>query len=111
MPHDTTSTNSIKHWNRPLTWVRAAIDTLTRRLFAAGDAKARQHGWQVTSTQHGFGREYRDPRFDTLTPCPGCRGRGVQISGIECQRCRGSGRLVIKPKDQPSSDLPPRGLT
>ena len=78
MPYATTSTNSINHWNRLPTWVRAAISTLMRRVFASGDARARQQGWQVTSTRYGFGRQYRDPRFDTLTRCPACHGRGVQ---------------------------------
>jgi hypothetical protein len=111
VPHGTTPTNSIKSWNRPLTWVKAAIEALTQALFAASDAAARRHGWQITSTRYGFARVYRDPRFDTLTSCPDCRGHSVDPDGIECLRCHGTGRIVIKPDAQSSSDLPPERLT
>ena len=40
---------------------------LSDRMFADGDAFARQHGWTITKTSGrlGFGgRTYRDPRFD-----------------------------------------------
>lgn len=111
MPHRTTPANSIKRWNRPLTWIRTAIDTFAQGLFASSDAAAQQYGWRVTPTRIGLGRQYRDPRFDTLMSCPGCRGRGVRSSGIKCPTCRGSGRVMIKPNDQPSPGLPPRGLT
>jgi hypothetical protein len=109
--HRTTSTRKIKPWKQPLTWVKAAIEALTHALFAASDAAARQRGWQVTSTWSGLGRLYRDPRFDTLTSCPACRGHGVDPNGIECLQCHGTGRIVIKPDAQSSSDLPPGRLT
>jgi hypothetical protein len=111
MPHRTTPANSIKSWNRPLTWVRTAIGILTQLLFASSDASAQRYGWQVTSTRLGLGRQYRDPRFDLLRSCPGCRGRSVLPGGIKCPTCRGSGRITIKPAGRPSSGLPPRGLT
>jgi hypothetical protein len=110
MPHRTTPANSIKRWNRPLTWVRATIGTLTQRLFASSDATAQQYGWQVTPSRLGLGREYRDPRFDTLAACPSCRGRGARADGIECLTCRGTGQIMIKPSRQPSPGVPPRGL-
>jgi hypothetical protein len=37
------------------------------RIFAGGDALAREHGWTITEStgRSGFGaRTYRDPRFD-----------------------------------------------
>jgi hypothetical protein len=111
VPHRTTSRISIKTWNWPLTWVRAAIEALTQALFAASDAAARQRGWHVTSTQCGFARVYRDPRFDTLASCPACCGHGADADGIECPPCHGTGRVVIKPDAQSSSDLPPGKLT
>jgi hypothetical protein len=111
MPNSTTSANSIKRRNRPLTWVRAAIDAVVQGLFASSDATAQHYGWQITQTQLGLGRRYRDPRFDALAPCPGCHGYGVQAVEINCPTCRGSGRITIKPGDQPSPGLPPRGLT
>jgi hypothetical protein len=94
MPHRTTSTHSIKRRNRPLTCVRAAIAALGQWLFASSDATARNHGWQVTPIQLGLGRQYRDPRFDTLTSCPDCGGRGVTASRSSCQRCSGTGRVT-----------------
>lgn len=111
VPHRTTSRISIKTWNWPLTWVRAAIGALAQALFAASDAAARHHGWEVTSTRYGLGRVYRDPRFDTLASCPACRGDGVDADGIECPPCRGTGRVAIKPHAQSSSGLPPRRPT
>lgn len=44
----------------------AALIRFGRRLFADQDAIAREHDWQITSTPYGFGRRYRDPRFDRL---------------------------------------------
>lgn len=106
MPYRTTPTNSIKCWKHPLTWVKSAVAAVTRELFAPSDARARQHGWQVTSIQHGFGRRYRDPRFDSLARCSACQGRGVQALGTECVSCRGIGRVVIELDARSSSDRP-----
>lgn len=39
---------------------------IAERLFAAGDAEAGRHGWQIIRTCGGFGRRYRNPMFDTL---------------------------------------------
>jgi hypothetical protein len=111
VPYRTTSKKSIKSWNRPLTWAKAATEALAQALFAATDASARQRGWQVTSTRCGFGRRYRDPRFDTLTPCPAYDGRRVHADGIECPRCHDPGRIAVKPDAQSSSDLQPGRLT
>ncbi|HZC39077.1 MAG TPA: hypothetical protein VE343_00290 [Streptosporangiaceae bacterium] len=51
---------------RPFRLLRA----ITQRIFARDDAFAREHGWQVTSYRGGFGRRYRDPRFDALAVRP-----------------------------------------
>jgi RecJ-like exonuclease len=107
MPHRTTGRKSIKRKKWPLTRVRVFVNALTQALFEESDASARQHGWRVTSTHHGFGRRYTDPRFDTLTPCRACRGHGVTTDRTKCPGCRGSGRIVIKP----DARLPPRRLT
>jgi hypothetical protein len=40
---------------------------LSDRMFAEGDAFAREHGWTIAKTSGRFGlggRVYRDPRFD-----------------------------------------------
>lgn len=108
MPHRTITLS--KFSSLALTWVRSCLTTLTQRLFAASDTAARQHGWQVSSTHCGFGREYRDPRFDTLASCHDCHGRGVTALGYQCQRCGGIGRITVKPVSQPPSN-PSKGPT
>jgi hypothetical protein len=48
-------------------WVRRLQRELSARVHAAGDERARHHGWTVTETTGRFGfeaRSYRDPRFD-----------------------------------------------
>jgi hypothetical protein len=48
-------------------WVRRRQSELCARVHAAGDERARRHGWTVTETTGRFGvgtRVYRDPRFD-----------------------------------------------
>jgi hypothetical protein len=97
MPHRTTHTNHRKLFNQPFTWIRSNLLALPQRLFVPGDTAARRHGWHVDFIHGGFGRKYRDPRFDTLSPCGDCQGYGVMLRGNSCQRCSGSGRIVIKP--------------
>ncbi len=48
-------------------WIGWRQRELSARVHAAGDARARRHGWTVTEStgRFGFGaRSYRDPRFD-----------------------------------------------
>lgn len=111
MPYSTTHTNLIKLWNLPLTWAKARLLALTQRLFAAGDTAARQHGWQVNSMHGGFGRSYRDPRFDAMTSCGDCRGRSITTPGSPCQTCGGTGRIIIEPAAELPSNPPQDGLT
>jgi len=108
MPHRTTRTDLSKLWKLPITWLKASLAALPQRWFAASDASARQYGWQVTSTHCGLGRRYRDPRFDTLAACECCCG-GITASGNSCQRCTGTGRIIVRPADEPPAS-PPRGL-
>jgi hypothetical protein len=47
-------------------WVARLQRLLSDRMFAEGDAFAREQGWQITTStgRFGFGaRIYRDPRF------------------------------------------------
>jgi hypothetical protein len=47
-------------------WIGQCQQKLSDRLHAAGDERARQHGWEVTAStgRFGFGaRSHRDPRF------------------------------------------------
>jgi hypothetical protein len=48
-------------------WVGHRQREVSARIHAAGDERARRHGWTVTETTGQFGfkaRSYRDPRFD-----------------------------------------------
>jgi hypothetical protein len=48
-------------------WIRRGQREVSARIHAAGDDRARRHGWTVTATTGRFGfegRSYRDPRFD-----------------------------------------------
>jgi hypothetical protein len=110
MPHRTTDTNQSKLWALPLTWIWSILTALTQRLFTASDTAARQDGWQAGSMHCGFGRRYRDPRFDTLASCPDCRGCSITPPGNSCQKCSGTGRIIVKRAAEPPSSPPPRGL-
>jgi hypothetical protein len=51
-------------------WIAGLLRQLSDRIFADGDAFARDNGWQITKTtgRFGFGvRSYRDPRFGPRT--------------------------------------------
>ena len=48
-------------------WIRRGQREVSARIHAAGDERARRHGWTVTATTGQFGfeaRSYRDARFD-----------------------------------------------
>jgi len=48
-------------------WIRGGQREVSARIHAAGDERARRHGWTVTATTGQFGfeaRSYRDARFD-----------------------------------------------
>ena len=70
-------------------WIAGLQRQLSGRVFADGDALAREHGWEITKTtgRFGFGaRSYRDPRFGQRAaagrPGPECtRGRPDARSG------------------------------
>ena len=50
--------------------ITTAADRLSTRAHAAGDARARDLGWEITRTPDRAGltgRTYRDPRFATRT--------------------------------------------
>ena len=78
-----------------LNWLRASLAQCGARVFAATDATARQHDWQIVATLGGLGRRYRDPRFDSLAACAPCGGRGARTPGDPCQACEGTGRITV----------------
>jgi hypothetical protein len=56
-----------------LSWLIGLPRRAGARLFARNDEEAGWHGWQVTETWGGLGRQYRDPRFDALRLDPTIR--------------------------------------
>jgi hypothetical protein len=77
-----------------LSWLAAFPRCLGDALFAVNDAEAYWRDWQITRTQAGLGRRYRDLRFGTLAECPRCRGAGG-IADWFCDPCLGSGRITL----------------
>lgn len=47
-------------------WLAGLPRRTGARLFAANDAEAGWHGWQVTVLAGGLARRYRDARYDTM---------------------------------------------
>jgi hypothetical protein len=78
MPHRIiTPASPSKLSSLPPTWKSSSLPSLTQRLLTASDATARQHGWHVSSTHHGYGRAHHDSRFGGLALSSECRGRGI----------------------------------
>jgi RecJ-like exonuclease len=75
------------------------LSAIGSKIFRTDDCRARDRGWQITSRHGGLSRTYRDPRFDSLIPCPACNGRGYNPDRITCSGCDGSGRLVLDEAD------------
>ena len=75
-------------------WVSGIPRRWLDRLFEKNDAEAYWRGWQIARVHGGFGRRYRDPRFDTLAECSRCGGAGTR-AGEPCSPCFGTGRVEI----------------
>ncbi len=91
-----------------------ACQRLRRRLaddlFLAEDLRAHARGWTVEPINHGTGRRYRDPRFDFLHECPGCRGAG--FLGIDpCATCAGRGVVDTRRTTAVEPATPPQTRT
>ena len=90
----TSPTSEDKARTRLIRWLRKRAETAGQRLFACDDLRAIHNGWQITTRCGGLGRQYRDPRFDTLRSCPRCAGRGT-AGGEPCGACAATGRITI----------------
>lgn len=97
MSDRTTHSDHCKIYSFFLSRLKSRLSAITQQVFAVPDTHARRHGWQVTVTRGGFGRRYRDPRFDYLAPCAACNGRGCNPHGTTCSACHGTGRIVLDP--------------
>lgn len=105
MPHRTTRSDHCKI-SSFLLKLKSRLSATAQQVFARPDADARRHDWQITVTHGGFGRRYRDPRFDYLVPCIACNGRSDDPSGTTCPACGGTGRIVL---DRAAASRPGRG--
>jgi hypothetical protein len=56
-----------------LSWLIGLPRRTGTRLYAMNDQEAGWHGWQITETWGGLGRQYRDARFDLLRLDPTIR--------------------------------------
>ncbi len=81
-------------------WIGRLIEDLEDRIFAADDARARARGWQVIRPPSGFGRWYRDPRWDLVSACSDCAGRGQTPAG-GCATCGGRGTVRLDQRYSP----------
>jgi hypothetical protein len=85
-------------------WLVQLLRKWEDRLFAAEDAAARVRGWQVSRPQKGFGRVYRDPRWDSISACEACDGDGM-TAAKPCLSCGGQGTIRRNRVIVPSEDL------
>jgi hypothetical protein len=75
------------------------LNLIGNKIFQADDRHAHDRGWQINSRHGGLSRTYRDPRFDYVIPCPTCKGRDRDLSGLTCPACNGAGRTVVNPAE------------
>jgi len=74
-----------------------ALSAIGSKIFEEDDRRARDRGWEILPRHSGLSRNYRDPRFDYLTACAACNGRGRQPDGTACSDCDRTGRIVLNP--------------
>jgi hypothetical protein len=103
----TSPTSEYKAQTRLVRWLRKRAETAGQRLFARDDLTAVQHGWQIISRRGGLGRQYRDPRFNTLRTCPRCASSGT-VDGDPCGACAATGRITV-PADTEDGEVRPDG--
>ncbi len=99
----TSPTSEFKARTRLVRWLRKQAETAGQRLFARDDLRAVEHGWQITTRCGGLGRQYRDPRFDTLRSCPRCAGSGT-ADGEPCGVCAATGRVTVHASPAPGGE-------
>lgn len=80
--------------------LRRLCNRWERLLFASEDAAAGAAGWHISRPPNGFGRSYRDPRWDLISACEWCGGDGATATG-QCQPCGGHGTIRHSLTDAP----------
>ena len=93
--HTTNSVGGKTHRDLRLRALRA----IGSKIFAAEDLQACDLGWEITRSRCGLRRSYRDPRFNYLTACTACDGKGCDSSGVTCIDCDGAGRIKLDATD------------
>lgn len=71
---------------------RQLVNGWERRIFVADDAVALARGWNISRSPKGFGRVYRDPRWDLISECESCRG-DAGSEPESCSSCGGCGTV------------------
>jgi hypothetical protein len=90
MSNIVTQRSQRKIYQRLGDWLRRWPERAGQRIFVHDDAVARRHGWQISQTHAGLGRQYRDPRFDLLklpNDQPGATGHTPRLPGGTHGRC------------------------
>ena len=94
-------TGVVRTIGAPLLGVLARLaDRIGGLLFAASDAEARWHGWQVVATRGGLRRQYRHPVFDALITCPVCQGTGLDTAQVPASE------VPASKADRPQAETP-----
>jgi hypothetical protein len=79
---------------RLTSWMSDCLAQAGDLVFAISDAEASWHAWDIVRRDAGLARAYRDPRFDTLVPCPRCHSVSTVADGSVCRPCSAAERLV-----------------
>jgi hypothetical protein len=79
---------------RLTSWMSDCLTQAGDLVFAISDAEASWHAWDIVRRDAGLARAYRDPRFDTLVPCPRCHSVSTVADGSVCRPCSAAERLV-----------------
>jgi hypothetical protein len=80
--------------DRLTSWMSYCLAQAGDLVFATSDAEASWHAWDIERRDAGLARAYRDPRFDTLVPCPRCHSVSTVADGSICRPCSAAERLV-----------------
>jgi hypothetical protein len=81
------TTSNERRW----TLVERICSRVESLIFREPDLDAIARGWQVRR-ERPFHHVYRDPRWDSVSACTGCRGSGMS-GAAACRDCDGRGTV------------------